>query len=188
MSNDEWNWAGLVSTCTCVHNQMSLFHWGRVTHICVSKLTINGSDNGFSPSRRPAIIWTSAGKLLMWPLGTNFSEILIEIHAFSFKKNTLQYVVRKMAAILSRPQFVEILYSVNEILKQVLLPVMECLLGLCNLIYTVHVSLACYLHNRIIIDGIIRKFNRHINCKYVVLLVSKEEHMRQNANNSIILN
>ena len=29
-----------------------LTHWGRVTHICVSKLTIIGSDNGLSPGRR----------------------------------------------------------------------------------------------------------------------------------------
>ena len=28
----------------------SLTHWGRVTHICVSKLTIIGSDNGLSPA------------------------------------------------------------------------------------------------------------------------------------------
>ena len=33
-----------------------LNHWGRVTHICVSKLTIIGSDNGLSPGRRQAII------------------------------------------------------------------------------------------------------------------------------------
>ena len=59
-----------------------LTHWGRVTHICVSKQTIIGSDNGLSPGGRQAIIWTDAGILLIWPLGTNFSEILIEIHAF----------------------------------------------------------------------------------------------------------
>ena len=63
-----------------------LTHWGRVTHICVSKLTIIGSDNGLSPGRRQAIIWTNDGILLIGPLGTNFSEILIEIHTFSFKK------------------------------------------------------------------------------------------------------
>ena len=50
-----------------------------MTHICVSKLTIIGSDNGLSPGRRQAIIWTNAGILLIWPLGTNFSEISIEI-------------------------------------------------------------------------------------------------------------
>ena len=63
-----------------------LTHWGRATHIYVGKLTIIGSDNGLSPGRRQAIIWTNAGILLIGPLGTNFSEILIEIHAFSFKK------------------------------------------------------------------------------------------------------
>ena len=32
-----------------------LTHWGRVTHICVSKLTIIGSNNGLLPDRRQAI-------------------------------------------------------------------------------------------------------------------------------------
>ena len=61
-----------------------------MTHICVSKLTIIGSDKGLSPDRRQAIIWTNAGILLIGPLGTNFSEILINIHAFSFKKMHLK--------------------------------------------------------------------------------------------------
>ena len=68
----------------------SLTHWGRVTHICVSKLTIIGSDNGLSPDRRQTIIWTNAGILLIGPLGTNFSEIWIEILTFSFKKMRLK--------------------------------------------------------------------------------------------------
>ena len=62
-----------------------LTHWGRVTHICVSKLTLIGSENGLSPSRRQAIIWTNAGILLIRALGTNFSEILSEIHLHSRK-------------------------------------------------------------------------------------------------------
>ena len=56
-----------------------LTHWGPVTHICVNKLTIIGSDNGLSPGRRQAIIWTNAGIVLIGRLGTNVSEILIEI-------------------------------------------------------------------------------------------------------------
>ena len=56
-----------------------LTHIGRVTHICLNKLTIIGSDDGLSPGRRQAIMWTNAGILLIGPLGTNFSEILIEI-------------------------------------------------------------------------------------------------------------
>ena len=65
---------------------MTLTHWGRVTHICVSKLTIIVSGDGLSPGRHQAIIWTNAGILSIAPLRTNFSEILIEIDIFSFKK------------------------------------------------------------------------------------------------------
>ena len=61
-------------------------HGGRVTHICVSKLTDIGSDNGLSPGRRQAIIWTSAG--ILWR--TKFSEILSEITPFSLKKMHLK--------------------------------------------------------------------------------------------------
>ena len=55
-----------------------LTHWGRVAHICVSKLTIIDSDDGLSPGRCQAIIWTNAGILLIPTLGTNFNEILSE--------------------------------------------------------------------------------------------------------------
>ena len=64
----------------------SLTHWGQKTYICVGKLTIIASDNGLSPGRHQAIIWTNAGILFIGPLGTNFSEIVIEIHTFSVKK------------------------------------------------------------------------------------------------------
>ena len=75
-----------------------LNHWGRVTHICVGGLTIIGSDNGLSPGWRQAIIWTSAGIFLIGPLGTNFSEILVGIQTFSFKKMHL-----KMSSAKWRP-------------------------------------------------------------------------------------
>ena len=61
-----------------------------MTHICVSDLTIIGSDIGLSPSRRQGIIRTNAGILLIRPLGTNFSEFLVEILIFSFKKMRLK--------------------------------------------------------------------------------------------------
>ena len=61
-----------------------------MTHICNGSLTIIGSYNGLSPGRRQAIIWTSAGILLIGPLGTNFSDILIEIRTVSFKKIRLK--------------------------------------------------------------------------------------------------
>ena len=69
-----------------------------MTLICVGKLTIIGSDNGLSLGRRKAIIWTNAGILFIEPLGTNFSEILIDIQSFSFNKMYL-----KMASVKWRP-------------------------------------------------------------------------------------
>ena len=89
-----WNKPQFVST-GCIKSchldgqfpvQPVLTHWGRVTHICVGKLTIIGSNNGLSPRRWQAIIWTNAGILLIRTLGTTFSEILTKIHIFSFKK------------------------------------------------------------------------------------------------------
>ena len=43
-----------TSKCLC------LTHRGRVTHICLGKLAIIGSNNGLSPGGRQAIIWTNA--------------------------------------------------------------------------------------------------------------------------------
>ena len=57
-----------------------------------------GSDNGLSPGRCQAIIWTNAGILLIVPLGINVSEILIGINTFSFKKMCL-----KMSSAKWRP-------------------------------------------------------------------------------------
>ena len=88
--------------------QMSyLTYWGPVTYICISKLTIIGSDNGLLPSRRQAIIRTNAGILLIDPFGTKFSEILIEIHTFSFSfKKMYLNTSANLAANLSQPQCV----------------------------------------------------------------------------------
>ena len=65
---------------------------------CVSNLTITGSDNGLSPGWHQAIIWTNAGILLIRTLGTKFSEILSEMHTFSFTKMHL-----KMSSVKWRP-------------------------------------------------------------------------------------
>ena len=70
--------------------QVCVDHWDRVAHICVSKVAIIGSDNGLSPRRHQAIIWTNAGILVTGPMGTNFIEIFIEIYTFSFKKTQLK--------------------------------------------------------------------------------------------------
>ena len=58
--------------CTC----MLSTHWDRVTHICARKLTIICSDNGLLPGAKPL----SEPMLLIGPLGTNLSEILMEIY------------------------------------------------------------------------------------------------------------
>ena len=83
-----------------------------MTHICVGKLTIIGSDNGLSPERRQAIIWTNAGILLISPLGTNFGEILIEIQTIFFEENTFENVVCEMLFVSSRPQCVNLTVNI----------------------------------------------------------------------------
>ena len=98
-----YGWNGVMQTSrrglgNSVSTSSVNLTWGRVTHICVSKLTIIGSDNGLSPGRRQAIIWTNAGILLIRTVGTNFRELLSKIHAFSFKKMHL-----KMSSAKWRP-------------------------------------------------------------------------------------
>ena len=69
-----------------------------MTHIYVSKRTIIGSDNGLSPGRRQAIIWTNAEILFIRSSETNFNEIISEIHTFPLKKMHL-----KMSSAKRRP-------------------------------------------------------------------------------------
>ena len=64
------------------------------------------SDNGLSPDRHQAIIWTIAGTLLIWTFGTNFSKTLSESHIFFIEENVFENIAWLMAAVLSRPQCV----------------------------------------------------------------------------------
>ena len=57
-----------------------------LSHICVSKLTIIGSDNGLWTGRRKAVIWTSAAILLIRPQGTHFNEFLCKLESFHSRK------------------------------------------------------------------------------------------------------
>ena len=83
--------------------------WRNTCHVpcpnltCVGKLTTIGSDNGLSPGQRQAIIRTIAGTLLIGPLGTNFSDILIRIQTFSFKKMHLKMWSAKWRPFVSAP-------------------------------------------------------------------------------------
>ena len=63
--------------------------------------TIIGSDIGLAPGRRQAIVWIDAGILLIGPLETNFSRILVEIHIFSFKKMHLKMSSTKWRTFVS---------------------------------------------------------------------------------------
>ena len=72
--------------------------------ICVYKLTMIGSDNGMSPGRRQAIIWTNAGILLIGPLGKTPVKSFFNQNLYIFIEEN---IVWKMAAILSRPQCVK---------------------------------------------------------------------------------
>ena len=91
-----------------------LNHWGWVTHICISKLIIIGSDNGLSPIRHQAIISTNAGLLLIRPLETNFSEILIEIHTFSFKKIHMEMFAKWRPFCLGLNVLIELLLHMQN--------------------------------------------------------------------------
>ena len=74
-------------------------HWGRVTHICVRKLTTIGSDNGLSLDRRQAIIWTNAG-IVYWTHRNKLQWNCIQNSDISLQES----VVCKIAAFLFRPQ------------------------------------------------------------------------------------
>ena len=72
-----------------------LTHWGQVTHIFASNLTIIGSDNGLWPDWHQAIIETNSGRMLIGPLETNFNEILFEVRKFWYEKTNLKMLSAK---------------------------------------------------------------------------------------------
>ena len=70
-----------------------LTDWGRVTHICVRKLTIIGSDNGLSPGRRQAIICKQCSNIVNWAL---MSKLQLNFNRYSnifSEENTSENVV-----------------------------------------------------------------------------------------------
>ena len=121
-----------------------LSHWGRVMHICVSELTIIGSDNGLTPGRRQAIIWPNVWIALIGPSGTNYSEILIAINIFSFKKIHL-----KMSSAKCRPFCLGLnMLSCRQLAHFARLPksgISTHLLLLCSTKFIVHVLVVVFL-------------------------------------------
>ena len=118
-TNGQWL-KTLRSSCdvTVIHQPFLLWllvltHWGRVTHIRVSNLTIIGSDNGLSPRSAPTrylnqwwniVNWTLRNKL-QWNFNRN-SNIFIN-------KNAFEDVVCEMVSILSRPQCVKVRWEID---------------------------------------------------------------------------
>ena len=100
------NWSYTTNKST----EICLTHWGRVTHICVSDLTIIiVSDNGLSTDRCQAITWTNAGILLIGPLGTKLNEWNFNQNTNIFiHENAFENTVCETMAILFRPQCVNI--------------------------------------------------------------------------------
>ena len=106
----QWATSITAGERSCVYHYMTttiiiLSHWGRVTHVCVRNLICSGPDNGLSPGRCQAIIWTNVGILLIGPIGTKFnfnrnSNNFLEGNAFEH--------VCEMAVILFRPQCVNV--------------------------------------------------------------------------------
>ena len=78
-------------------------HWDRVTHICVNKLTIIGSDNGLSQSA-PSHYLNQWWDIVNWNLRNKFQWNLERNSYIFIQENAFENVVCKMAVILSRPQ------------------------------------------------------------------------------------
>ena len=70
---------------------LSLTHWGRVTHTCISNLIIIGSDNALSSGRRQAIIWIIAGILLIGPSAQWVNSVLLYVRSKVFHDVSLMY-------------------------------------------------------------------------------------------------
>ena len=81
---------------------VNLNHWGRVTHICVSELTIIGSNNGLLPERHQAIIWTNAGILLIGQTSMKFQSQFKHFHS----RKCIWRCRLRNGVHLSRPQCV----------------------------------------------------------------------------------
>ena len=99
-------------------------------HICATKLTIIGSDNGLSPGGRQTIISTNAVILLIRNLGTHFSEIWSEIRALYSRKSIWKCRLRNggnfvwasiLTAALRYPLNILIIVEVNKPLGHVVL-------------------------------------------------------------------
>ena len=119
----------LVSWAICIYHQMCilflLINSLRLRDAYKRKYTILSLFQ-IMAGRGQAIIWNNAGILLIGPLGTNFSEILIKIYIFSFKKMRL-----KMSSGKWQPSYLG-LNVLTNVLKSGCLPVLCRHHGICQ--------------------------------------------------------
>ena len=81
-------------------------------HICISKLTTIASDNGLLPGPRQAIIYINQSwNIANWTLGNKLQWNRNRNLYIYIQENALENVVWKMAAILSRPQWIKSEFS-----------------------------------------------------------------------------
>ena len=95
-----------VSLPTGYGKSECLTHWGRVTHTCVSTLTIIGSDNGLSPAwSAPSHYLNQCWNIVNWTL-RNKLQWNFNRNSNIFIQNAFENAVCEMASIWSRPQWV----------------------------------------------------------------------------------
>ena len=79
-------------------------HWGRVTHLCVSKINIIGLDYVLSPGRRQAIIGTSAEIVLILALKQTSVKSEAIFTCFLPRKCNWKYLLRNDGHFVSAPK------------------------------------------------------------------------------------
>ena len=96
---------------SCVLHILFLIHSDRVAPICVDNLNIRGSDNGLSPGRHQAIIWTH---VVNWTLRNKFRWNFNRNSNIFIDENTFENVVCEMLSISSRALCVDIQIYVGD--------------------------------------------------------------------------
>ena len=104
-------WHQICCTIYVRKRYLHVFNSLRQSDVFVGNLTTIGSDNGLSHGRRQAIFWTSAGILSIWALGSKLQWLFIRNSNIFMQENAFENV-SEMAAILSRPQCVNVVVIV----------------------------------------------------------------------------
>ena len=68
---NQWYFSGTLYILISIYI-ITLTHWGRGTHVCASKLTAIGSDNGLSPGRCRCVINIISMRIVNWNLACKY--------------------------------------------------------------------------------------------------------------------